>query len=275
MLLSVSTLGCPEWSFGEIVENLPRYGIKYVDFRGVKDDLDITVSDLFTANLDQTKAELANAGIAVSGISSGINLCQPAQFEDNIAEAERTIDLAIKLNTDHIRLFGHGYCPEPLSDEARKSAAELARKCLEKIFALPHADKVRWSIETHDAWQKPEHMNMLLEGFSKEQLGVLWDIENYIVCGGGNAEDFIQAFAGRIFNVHIKDSIPGSEPGKVISVVPGTGDFKETMLEIVKKLHGSGYNGFLTLEYEKRWQRDIPGPEKAFPAYVSWMGSIL
>lgn len=275
MFLSVSTLGCPDWSLEEILENLPRYDIRYVDFRGIGDDLDITLSELFRSKLEAARSGLKKAGLAVSGISSGINLCQASQFENNVAEAERTIELARKLDCVNVRMFGHGHCPNGLTSAERQEAAKLARECLKRILALPGADRIRWAIETHDAWQKPEEMALLLEGFPSGRVGVLWDIENYLTCGGGDAGAMIEAFPGRIFNVHVKDSVPSEPPGKVITVVPGTGDFRDRMPEIIRQLHRSGYDGFLTLEYEKRWQREIPGPEKAFPAYVRWMKQVL
>jgi hypothetical protein len=40
-----------------------------------------------------------------------------------------------------------------------------------------------------------------------------------------------------------------------------------------------GYEGYATLEWEKRWHPDLPEPEEAFPRYVrkmrEWFGEQL
>ena len=42
MKLSFSTLGCPGWSFGEIVLRASQYGYEGVAFRGLGGQLDLT-----------------------------------------------------------------------------------------------------------------------------------------------------------------------------------------------------------------------------------------
>ena len=40
---------------------------------------------------------------------------------------------------------------------------------------------------------------------------------------------------------------------------------------ILHQLDVDGFDGYYTLEWEKRWHDYLPGPEVAFPQFVRWM----
>ncbi len=45
--------------------------------------------------------------------------------------------------------------------------------------------------------------------------------------------------------------------------------------EIFNVLRRGGFDGYLSLEWEKRWHPEIPGPEIAFPQYVEYMNNLM
>jgi hypothetical protein len=40
-------------------------------------------------------------------------------------------------------------------------------------------------------------------------------------------------------------------------------------------LHKSGYSGYLSFEWEKKWEPALEEPEIAFPHYVKYVGGLL
>ena len=54
MKLGFSTLSCPRWDLESIAANAARYGFDGVDFRGLLDEMDVTVIPEFTGRLDAT-----------------------------------------------------------------------------------------------------------------------------------------------------------------------------------------------------------------------------
>ncbi|RPJ51502.1 MAG: sugar phosphate isomerase/epimerase, partial [Chloroflexi bacterium] len=105
MKLSFNTLGCPKWDLATICERGQAYGFDGVDFRGYLDTLDITLLPEFTTNLKTTRQRLDNAGLAVSGVSSSIKVCENDKLDAHLKEARRTLATAHRPGT----LKGHSY----------------------------------------------------------------------------------------------------------------------------------------------------------------------
>ena len=55
MKLSTTTLGCPEWSLDEIITRCSEYGLQGIDFRGIRDALDVTQLPEFTSEIGLTR----------------------------------------------------------------------------------------------------------------------------------------------------------------------------------------------------------------------------
>jgi sugar phosphate isomerase/epimerase len=77
-----------------------------------------------------------------------------------------------------------------------------------------------------------------------------------------------------IRHTHWKDSIwnPKAEHGFEPCLM-GAGEVPHR--EIHRVLKEGRYRGYLSLEWEKRWHPEIPGPEVAFPQYAQYMKQLL
>ena len=91
MKISFTTLGCPDWDLDTICRRGREYGYEGVDFRGLQETMDVTLLPAFTSGVAQTRRQLADAGMEVSGISSSIRVCVPEKLEENVEEARRSI----------------------------------------------------------------------------------------------------------------------------------------------------------------------------------------
>jgi NAD-dependent dihydropyrimidine dehydrogenase PreA subunit len=85
--LAFMTLGCPSWDLDTICARGRDYGYDGVELRGYRESLDVTTHPLFTTHAADTRRRLADAGLAVSGISSSIRVCDAAAREENLEEA--------------------------------------------------------------------------------------------------------------------------------------------------------------------------------------------
>jgi fatty-acyl-CoA synthase len=77
-----------------------------------------------------------------------------------------------------------------------------------------------------------------------------------------------------ICNTHWKDSYadPDNKRGYQLCLV-GDGDIP--LRDIFACLKSNGYDGYLTLEWEKMWAPEIDEPDIAFPAYVQYMRRLV
>jgi len=259
--LSFTTLGCPQWDLDTIIRRAAEYGYDAVDFRGVGETLDVTTLPAFTTGAPALKRKVTDAGLAVSGISSSIQVCHAAKRAANLDEARRTIAVAKALDCRNVRIFGGKIDPV-----GRAGAAATGRECIEAILALDGARELHWLFETHDDWIRSADCQLLLDRIPNPAFRILWDIEHTVRAGETPATTYA-ALGHRIGYTHFKDAV--LDPGKGWRyVLPGAGQMP--LVEAVRVLQTGGYDGYLVFEHEKRWIPSLPDPEVAFPSFVKW-----
>lgn len=273
MKQTMSTLGCPEWNLQTICDRANEYGFEAVDFRGVEDTLDVTRSPSFTTGLDETRALLADANLAVSGLSSSIHICETDRYEETLAEARRLIDLADELDTRYVRVFGGGN----LEDRTRADLVETAVETMDALLDLEGARDVYWLVETHDHWTNSTDFYDLITRVDDSNVGALWDIGHTARVGGETPRETYDLIGEDIEYVHVKDAIyDTSHPNAMDDgwrYVPlGTGDLP--IAEGLQLLADEGYDSWVMFEHEKRWHPELDDPEEAYPAYVEWVSTM-
>ena len=87
MKLSFSTLGCPEWSWNEIIATAKDMGFDGVEIRGVGKELYAPAIKEFTSDyIDDTKKKLNDTGIEIICLASACYLYDKEKTEKFIAE---------------------------------------------------------------------------------------------------------------------------------------------------------------------------------------------
>ncbi|MFO7974234.1 MAG: sugar phosphate isomerase/epimerase [Candidatus Hydrogenedentota bacterium] len=268
-LTSTSTLGCPKWSLETIARNLADYGYDAVDFRGLGEHLDVTTAPAFTGHLAESKRMLADAGLVVSCISSSIRICERDRLEENLEEARRTIALATELGAPYVRVFGGG----DVEAFARPALADTAAETIERILAMDGAAMLHWCLETHDHWVGADDVALLLDKLPAPRVGVVWDIGHTPRITKERPSDSWAAYGTRVLNTHFKDAVYDPHHPQAMAdgwryVYLGQGSLP--LREAVQVLALHGYDGYLTLEHEKRWHPELSEPEDMFPKALSW-----
>jgi sugar phosphate isomerase/epimerase len=72
---------------------------------------------------------------------------------------------------------------------------------------------------------------------------------------------------------HVKDSLAvGDSQSRY--VLPGQGG-DVPLVEMIGLLKAGGYDGYLTLEWEKKWHPEIADPAQALPAYAQYLKQFV
>jgi sugar phosphate isomerase/epimerase len=284
MKLAFSTLGCPEWGLEDALSRGREMGFDGIDFRGlgphrfdagsgryVEFDLDVTRARAFTDDLGRTRAMIRDSGLEVAGLSSGVRFVSLGGPERDaaMAEARRYIALAKELDCTVVRVFGGGF-------DAAKTTLEAARadivSGLKELGAVAADAVVTLALETHDNWTSTDTMRPVFEAVDSPAVGALWDVNHPFRFAGESPAGTWANIGPWVRYTHFKDSVDDGS-GKFSYRLQGEGTLP--LRDIVDVLGKGGYDGWLTLEWEKMWHPDLPEARVAFPAYVAAMRALL
>jgi sugar phosphate isomerase/epimerase len=264
--LAFSTLGCPRWTLRQIVENAASMGFCGVELRGLSGDLDITTRPEFTTALADTAGLFADHGIAISCLSTSARyaVVENAERQNSLDETRRYLELAARLGAPVVRVFG-GRLPD---GHTRQSILPAMVESLRQMGDEARQFGTVLAVETHDDWTDSATLAALISRVDHPHVRVLWDLHHPFRLNGESPALTCARLGRYTVSVHLKDSLPDHRGGYHY-VLPGKGNIP--LREMVNLLLQRGYNGYLTLEWEKRWYPELPEPEVVFQAYVRTM----
>jgi sugar phosphate isomerase/epimerase len=259
MRLAFSTLACPDWSLDRMIEAAVRYGYGGIELRVV--DGELVSPAMSDARRRRTKRAIADAAVALCCVDTSFEIANPDASMD---EAFAYVALAAELGGPMIRLFGG-------APEGEPRGATVGRT-LDRLTALAERGRslgVTIAVETHDSFASGEILADVLSN-APQDVGVIWDTLNPMVAGEPTDRTFA-AIADRVVHVHIKDGAvpPDLEENRLL------GDGYVPVGPIVRMLAARGYEGWLSVEWEKLWQPQIPGADVALPQYADGIRALL
>lgn len=268
--IAFSTLGCPAWSWKQILDAAGRHGYMALELRGVAGEMDLPkVPELQGTRLAETKKDLAALGLVVSdlGASAQMHHKDPAEREKQFDEGRRFIDLAHAMGVKYVRMFGDKIPEGEPKEEVMKRVVEGFRKMAG--HAKPAGVTVL--IESHGDFTHSGDLVEILTRVDHPQFQLLWDAHHSFVAGQEKPADSYKALGRWIRHTHLKDSKPAGADRRYVLLGTGEVPVKEQVAVLAK----GGYEGFYCLEWEKKWHPEIEEPEVAFPHYAKTMVEYL
>ena len=265
MRLSFASLGCPGWNLQQVAENARALGYEGVELRGSPgehigpDETPETrsaIRRLFEANGVQIACIMGYSTFTWD------DLQKQAQ---SIETACKFLEVASDVHCPVLRIFGGKF-----SDAGREESLRRVIAGIRQVAGRAEKAGVKLAIETHDDWCKGENLRAVLAGVQSPALGVCWDIGNSFFTEP--LDDTWRTIRQDIVHVHFKDGARGGD-GKVHSILPGTGQVD--MRRALQLLHTGGYQGYLSFEWEKKWQPELAEPEIAFPHYARVAAGLM
>ncbi len=266
MKLSFSTLGCPRWTFKEVVTTAKDLRLDGVEIRGIGDTINaVDIAEFSDDKIEATKERLATLGLEIPSLTSGAVLAVRDKAQVSFMEACDYIDLASKLGVKFIRVMGTG---EP---HITKGDFHLAAGLYRQLCDYAEKKGVTPLIETNGELANSKEMLDFLNTAGGSNMGVLWDVHHTVRFGEESPIDTFAALGSYIRHVHVKDSvIRGS---KTEYRMMGYGDVPvEDAINLLKRV---GYEGFVSLEWVKRWNPDLQEPGIVFAHFKNYMDSLI
>ena len=266
MKLSFSTLGCPRWSFDEMLAIAKDLKIDGIELRGLGNDMYAPAFPIFSAaSIDATKEKLKGRGIVIPILTSGAYFADADTADNSVGEACAYIDLTEKLGVPYIRVMAEP-TPEPSNGDLALAAKKYAQVC-----DYAKGSGVTPLIETNGKLASADAMLDFLKATNRENAAVLWDIHHTVRYFGEAPEVTAGKLGGLIKHVHIKDSTVKNDAVEYRAM--GYGDIPAQ--DALKALADNGYEGFISLEWVKRWNPDLEEPGLVFAIFCNYMNYLL
>jgi sugar phosphate isomerase/epimerase len=274
MRIAGHTMGTPEYTVPEAVALFARLGFDGIEAICHDDYHSAIRPDTPVTALRELRRRGEQLGIRFAGVTPyATDLNSP---EARVAAAHRdlllrAIEIAHALGAPCVRTYPGRETGGPGRDDRLRRLVEAVRRLAEVAASAG----VRLGFENHfnTLGDSAKATVRAVEAAGHPAIGIVYDQANLTMLG---AEDFREAIAlqaAYLIHVHVKDfrfktERPHARSGAV-EALPGEANpticrvLGEGMLpwrEIIGELRRTGYDGWLSIEYERRWYPDLLPP---------------
>lgn len=263
LLLSFSSLGCPDWTFKQIVDFAVLHNYTGIELRGILRQLDLTKCPEF--NTKQNRADtlkmMDDNGLKFVdlGSSATLHFADAATRLKNIEEAKQFIDLAQDIKCPYVRVFPNLF-PK---DQEREATMELISTGLLQLGDYARGSNVTVLMETHGDLVYSADIEKVMAAAPHQHVALIWDVANMWSITKENPLDVYQKLKKYIRHTHIKDLKIIAE--KMQYTLLGEGEVP--IFNAINALIAGGYKGFYSFEWEKLWHPELAKPEIALADY--------
>ena len=264
MKYSFSTVGCPNWRWHEITAAARDLGYDGIELRGLGSDLTLTDLRIFSdEQIEKTAAELTASGLSVPCLASDCLLHNP---DYDIAGVQGYISLAAALGAPYIRVLGDDWgWPGENADEV------LVASRLKALAPAAEKAGVTLLMETSGVWADTAKLAALIAEVNSPAVRVLWDVHHPVRYFNETPAETYANIGQYVCHVHLKDSV--MRDGKVVYKMLGYGDLP--LLDALKLLKNGGYDGFLSMEWVKRWNEELEDAGIVFAHFIYEIKKLL
>ncbi|MBO7089259.1 MAG: TIM barrel protein, partial [Lentisphaeria bacterium] len=251
MNLSFSTNRWESYGFDDFIRIAREYkfnGIEIHDIDAVK-----LRNEFQPERLSGVQHKLRNHNLCISCLDVVADIASAP--EKAFPELMRCLETARRLHVPYIRLKTAGTAPA--DDEA-------ARKFIGD--ALPFAEKARvvLLVETVGCYADTAKLGDMLAGFVTDNVAALRDLHYPDRVCGETTETTVKNLGAYIRHIHLKDS----ESAEVHAIV---GEGSLPLDRVMNALHSVNYDGFISIEWDPKWEAEISSPDVIFAQFVSYM----
>lgn len=263
MKISFSTLGCPDFSWTDIYCMAKDLGFDGIEIRGLGNDIYAVNARPFTeAQIAVTKKKLEELHIEIPCFSSGCCLKYKDKHDDNINEITQYIKLAEKLDTPFVRI---------LADLQPMATGEVDDdyiiSILKELAVIAEQTTVTLIVETNGVYADTKRLRKVLDAVNSRSIGALWDMNHPYRYADEAPAETVKNLDAYIKYTHIKDSI--IKDNRVQYTLMGQGSLP--VKSCIDALVSIGFDGYISLEWVKRWATSLCDAGIVFPQYANFM----
>ena len=265
MKFAFSTVSCPKWDFETIVARAREYGYDGVEVRGFLNESVLTSANVFLSDPRKVQRTFDAGGVKIACLASSIAMRQPGPAwkfwgrgpnDRSAAELRTFIDTAQQLGCPLVKIFDSQVRPGQTRDGAGVQLGD---------WLLPLADyaaqrDVVIVIENALSFRTAKEMWAILDRLQHPSVACCWDVFNAAMIGESPYFS-VPVLNSKIAYTQVKDATFGPLGASYCKL--GEGDVP--VQKFITRLMGVGYNGYVTVEWEKAWLPGLAEPEEILP----------
>jgi sugar phosphate isomerase/epimerase len=255
--LAFSTLAFPGTTLARAASLGSEYGYQGIELRLIDGELiDPSMPASARSAVRQT---VAAVGLPIVAVDSSIRLTD----EDPGPEISRFLTLASEWECPLVRVFGGTLSDDP---QVRQDQIKAAAKVLEAALPLAERAGVAVGLETHDSFSSAAVVAEVLALVDSTWVGAVWD-SHHPHRMGETPQEVYDLIGQRVLLAQVKDArrAPERADGWQLTLL---GQGEVPVWEMLDLLDQGGYQGWISVEWEKRWHPEIEDPELALPQHI-------
>ncbi len=261
MKFAFSTVSCPKWDFETILARANEYGYDGVEIRGFLNEAILTATNVFLTDPEKIKGEFAAAGIEIACLASSIAFTGKKKIDAQLgSDLKKYIDTAVAIGTPLVKVFD----TQVRAGQTRSSAGVALGDWLLPIADYAADRDITIVIENALSFRQSKEMWTILDRLSHPAIACCWDVFNAALIGESPLIS-VPTLNSRIGYTQIKDAKFGPLGANYCKL--GDGDVKGD--QFITRLRGIGYEGYVTVEWEKAWLPGLAEPEEILPAALT------
>jgi sugar phosphate isomerase/epimerase len=293
MILAGHTMGTPEYTVPDALDLFARLGLDGAEViwqEGYRCGLDPAASEATLRGVRRHAERVGVPIVALTPYEAGFNDLDPVVRRAAIDAYSRALSAAPVLGARWVRLYGGRFLPGDAQwDEKWARLVET----LQELGARAQRAGVVICVENHfnTMADTAARTAALVRAVDHPHVRVLYDQPNLGFIGAEPWDEALRLLAGFIAYVHVKDFVftdtsRAFTAGDVSHVEDDARIVRSRVVgegivpwpEILAALRRAGYEGVLSLEYERRWHPDdLPPAEEGMARGArrlrQWLGS--
>jgi sugar phosphate isomerase/epimerase len=260
MKFAFSTVSSPAWDFQTVVAKATEYGYDGVEIRAFSNENVLTAANVFLSDPQKVRRLFEEMNIEICCLASSIAMTQEKKRDRALADdLRRHIDMAQQLGCPIVKIF---------DTQARPGWSRANIGILLGNWLMPLADYaaergVIIAVENALSFRNAKELWGIIDRLNHPSVAIAWDLFNAAVVGEGPAYS-VPTLNSKIVYTQVKDAKLGPLGATLVKI--GEGDVK--VRDFLRRLRGVGYEGYVTVEWEKAWLPNLAEPEEILPQAI-------
>jgi len=266
MKFAFSTVAAPAWDFDTILARAKEYGYDGVEIRALADR---TAANPLLVDPARLRKQFADGAVELCCIATSIAMTQDKSTDARQADELRNwIDLAKQLGCPIVKIFDVQVKPGsvimPWKGQSRFGAGIALSDWLAPLADYAGERGVILAVENALSFRNAKELWTVIDRLNHPSIGIAWDLFNAAIVGEGPAYS-VPTLNSKIVYTQVKDAKFGPLGATYVKV--GEGDVQ--VRNFLRRLRGIGYEGYITVEWEKAWLPNLAEPEEILPDAIT------